>query len=68
MTGNPHLVEFLQKRIEERGPIPFSEYMAAVLYHPEHGYYEQEPTPIGLEGDFYTSANLDPAMGDKSQG
>jgi SAM-dependent MidA family methyltransferase len=64
MTGNPHLVEFLQKRIQERGPIPFSEYMAAVLYHPEHGYYEQEPTPIGLEGDFYTSANLDPAMGE----
>lgn len=37
--------------------------MVLALYHPEYGYYQQEASPIGPEGDFYTAAELDPAMG-----
>ena len=63
MNGNPQLVAYLQQRILERGRIPFSEYMDAVLYHPEYGYYQQDTLRIGAAGDFYTAADLDPAMG-----
>lgn len=51
--------EMLLGRIAREGPLPFSEFMEAALYHPEHGYYAQGPA-IGAEGDFYTSASLPP--------
>ena len=63
MNGNPYLIAHLQQLIHERGRIAFSDYMAEVLYHPEHGYYSRELGAIGPEGDFYTAANVDPAMG-----
>ena len=63
MSGNPHLISHLQQIIHERGPLAFSEYMDLALYHPEYGYYVQAQSPIGPEGDFYTAANVDPAMG-----
>ena len=64
-TGHPALVAHLERLIQERGRLPFSTYMAEVLYHPEHGYYarEHETNPIGAGGDFYTSADVDPAFG-----
>lgn len=37
--------------------------METVLYHPEFGYYSSKRNPIGPDGDFYTSSNVDPAMG-----
>jgi SAM-dependent MidA family methyltransferase len=37
--------------------------METVLYHPELGYYSSDRNPIGPGGDFYTSPNVDPAMG-----
>ena len=63
MPGNPHLIAHLQQLIRDCGPLAFSEYMDRVLYHPEYGYYVQAQNPIGPEGDFYTAANVDPAMG-----
>ncbi len=63
MPDNPHLIEHLQQLIRERGPLAFSEYMELALYHPEYGYYVQSQSLIGPEGDFYTAANVDPAMG-----
>ena len=64
-TGHPALVAHLERLIQERGRLPFSTYMAEVLYHPEHGYYarEHETNPIGAGGDFYTSPDVDPAFG-----
>jgi SAM-dependent MidA family methyltransferase len=63
MSGNPQLRAFLEGRIARSGRIPFSEYMDAVLYHPEHGYYTSRRNPIGPVGDFYTAPMLDPALG-----
>jgi SAM-dependent MidA family methyltransferase len=37
--------------------------MEEVLYHPEYGYYCSTRNPIGREGDFYTSSDLDPVFG-----
>ena len=42
----------------ERGPIPFCEFMAAALYHPEHGYYASGRAAIGRGGDFMTSVSV----------
>ncbi len=40
--------------------ISFKEYMETVLYHEEHGYYMHSAKKIGVEGDFYTNANIRP--------
>ncbi len=63
MNGNSYLIAHLDKLIQERGRLAFSEYMSLVLYHPEYGYYSRSQSPIGPEGDFYTAASVDPAMG-----
>jgi SAM-dependent MidA family methyltransferase len=49
----------LRRKIQETGPIPFSEYMEEVLRF----YYASPRIPIGADGDFYTSADLDPIFG-----
>jgi SAM-dependent MidA family methyltransferase len=53
------LVEQLQKRIQEQGPLPFRDYMEEVLRF----YYSSARSPIGIDGDFYTSSDLDPIFG-----
>ena len=48
--------ELVRREIAARGPIPFSEFMALALYHPEQGYYSRvEPGQ-----DYYTSADVHP--------
>jgi len=37
--------------------------MDQALYHPEFGYYSSLRNPVGRDGDFYTSADLDPIFG-----
>jgi SAM-dependent MidA family methyltransferase len=37
--------------------------MEEVLYHPGLGYYTSARNPLGREGDFYTSSDLDPVFG-----
>ena len=63
MSGNIQLRDRLNGLIRAKGRISFAEYMEEVLYHPEFGYYSSSRNPIGPAGDFYTSANVDPAMG-----
>jgi SAM-dependent MidA family methyltransferase len=53
------IVEELRKRIREKGPLSFRDYMEEVL----RVYYASPRNPIGTEGDFYTSADLDPIFG-----
>jgi SAM-dependent MidA family methyltransferase len=36
--------------------------MEEALYHPEFGYYTSSRNPIGRQGDFYTSSDLDPVF------
>jgi SAM-dependent MidA family methyltransferase len=52
-------IEQLQKRIREQGPLPFRDYMEEVLRF----YYSSARNPIGTDGDFYTSSDLDPIFG-----
>ena len=57
------LEQFLRERIRNEGPLSFRDYMEEVLYHPELGYYTSTKPRIGVEGDFYTSSDLDPVFG-----
>lgn len=60
---NSPLVELLRQRIREHGPLSFRDFMEAALYHPQFGYYSSLRNPLGRDGDFYTSADLDPILG-----
>jgi SAM-dependent MidA family methyltransferase len=57
------LVEHLKDRIRREGPLSFRDYMDAVLYHPDFGYYSSGRNPLGREGDYYTSSDLDSIFG-----
>jgi SAM-dependent MidA family methyltransferase len=48
------LKRFIFSQIEEKGSIPFSQFMEWCLYHPEYGYYRSGGRRIGKEGDYYT--------------
>lgn len=58
-----NLRRFILSQIEKRGPLPFSQFMAWCLYHPEYGYYQSKGTRIGKEGDYYTSPSVSPLFG-----
>lgn len=57
----------IRRRIIERGPIPFAEFMEVALYWPQGGYYSAarstEASPFGPGGDYYTSPMTHPAFG-----
>jgi SAM-dependent MidA family methyltransferase len=59
----------IRRRIAERGPITFAEFMEVALYWPRGGYYAaRDPVGgsedrIGAEGDYYTSPLVHPAFG-----
>lgn len=64
MTDDTHpLTDFLRREIARRGPIPFRDFMAAALYHPELGYYTSGRARIGREGDFFTSVSVGALFG-----
>jgi SAM-dependent MidA family methyltransferase len=64
ITGSkPELEQFIRHRIEEEGGIPFAEYMALCLYHPEYGYYMAPRERIGKQGDFFTSSSVHSLFG-----
>ena len=53
------LRDIITERIHAAGPIPFSEYLELVLYHPSRGYYfTQDPSR-----DYQSSPNLHPVFG-----
>ncbi|MEW6377649.1 MAG: SAM-dependent methyltransferase [Thermodesulfobacteriota bacterium] len=62
-NGDEGLRKFILSQIDERGPIPFSQFMEWCLYHPEYGYYRSKGTTIGKEGDYYTSPCVHPLFG-----
>ena len=57
----------IRRRIIERGPIPFAEFMDVALYWPQGGYYSAarspDESPFGPGGDYYTSPMTHPAFG-----
>ena len=58
-----HLEKLLVEHILADGPIPFSKFMEACLYHPEYGYYMTTRQRIGREGDFFTSSSVHALFG-----
>jgi len=53
----------IAREIAERGPIPFSRYMALCLYHPRLGYYSRPQEKFGKAGDFYTASDVHAVFG-----
>ncbi len=66
-TGHPELVAAIASEIAASGPIPFVRFMELALYHPQFGYYMRSPESpqerIGWRGDFYTSSDVHPILG-----
>jgi SAM-dependent MidA family methyltransferase len=60
---DPNATFGLRKIIHELSPLSFDKYMDLCLYHPEFGYYAQEPTQVGKDGDFFTSVSCGPLFG-----
>lgn len=59
------LVSAIAAKIQSspEGRIPFAEYMAEALYHPQYGYYASQTQTVGFRGDFITSPHLGPDFG-----
>ncbi len=55
--------EVLRAEISRTGPVPFSRFMRAALYHPAHGYYARPSDPFGKEGDYFTAEQVQPVFG-----
>jgi len=55
------LAALLLERVRAEGPIPFSDYMRACLYHPEHGYYARAESR--RFANYYTSPDVHPVFG-----
>ncbi|EDY19156.1 protein of unknown function DUF185 [Chthoniobacter flavus Ellin428] len=53
----------LRAEIQQRGPIPFRDYMARVLYDPDYGYYGASKAQVGRAGDFFTNVSVGPLFG-----
>lgn len=56
---SPSLLTKIKGLIADKGPIPFSEYMALCLFDSQYGYYANL-TAIGARGDFVTAPELGP--------
>jgi SAM-dependent MidA family methyltransferase len=57
------LIDLLRGDIACRGPIPFRDFMAAALYHPQFGYYGSGRARIGRDGDFFTNVSVGALFG-----
>ncbi|MSU89690.1 class I SAM-dependent methyltransferase [Rhodobacteraceae bacterium 2CG4] len=57
------LAERLARRIAAEGPMRVSEFMAACLTDPEHGYYTTRD-PLGAAGDFTTAPEISQMFGE----
>jgi SAM-dependent MidA family methyltransferase len=53
----------IRGEIARRGPIPFADFMALALGHPEGGYYTAATARPTRGGDFLTAPELHPVFG-----
>jgi SAM-dependent MidA family methyltransferase len=65
--GHPELVAAIVAEMNASGAMPFARFMELALYHPQFGYYMRPPESgterIGWTGDFYTSPDVHPVLG-----
>ncbi|MFQ5586386.1 MAG: class I SAM-dependent methyltransferase [Thermodesulfobacteriota bacterium] len=57
------VVREIKGLIEEKGRIPFEEFMERTLYSPQGGYYSSKVDIWGREGDYLTSVDISPLFG-----
>lgn len=57
------LADIIAGEIRSAGPRPFARFMELALYHPTLGYYTGNRQPFGMDGDYYTNAQLQPVFG-----
>ena len=59
------MITYLQQLISNSpaGLISYADYIGAVLYHPEFGYYMKDKQKIGRQGDFITTSNISDVYG-----
>jgi SAM-dependent MidA family methyltransferase len=53
----------LRAQIAASAGLPFADFMAACLYHPQYGYYMTPRARIGKGGDFFTSSSVHAVFG-----
>lgn len=58
------LAQRVRQEIQQRGALPFAEFMSRALYDPEHGYYSGAGHQIGKRGDFMTSVSVGSFFGE----
>ncbi len=58
------LEDIIIDKIENEGPVSFSEFMDMSLYYPGLGYYTSGNDKIGKNGDYYTSPWLSTVFGE----
>jgi len=63
LAKNGTLKDIIAGEIKAKGPLTFAAYMEMALYYPGLGYYTGPEVKIGVEGDFYTSADVHPSFG-----
>lgn len=56
--------EIIIKKIRQKGPISFHDFMEMALYYPELGYYTSAGDKIGKTGDYYTGPNISSVFGE----
>jgi SAM-dependent MidA family methyltransferase len=68
ITGHQPLVTAIVSEMARTGPMTFARFMELALYHPQFGYYMRPVDPekerIGWSGDFYTSSDVHPFLGE----
>jgi SAM-dependent MidA family methyltransferase len=62
-TENEELKAAIRERMAAEGRIPFRQFMAMALYHPQHGYYSSPRQQMGRHGDYLTSPEVHPIFG-----
>ncbi len=60
MKTSQNIIQAIAQQIQQskQQRIPFAEFMALALYHPQFGYYTTRPSTLGPQGDFITSPHM----------
>ena len=61
MTGRGSLSDALRNMLEY-SDLSFRDFMEMALYHPQLGYYSQQRSPVGRQGDYVTSPAISPVF------